>query len=56
MVITFRRLVAVIGLLATPLSTHAQEMTEADYIAALEAELPGTLMNNPVSPDWEVFW
>lgn len=52
---TFRRLVAVLGFLTASLLAHAQEMTEAEYIAALEAELPGTLMNNPVSPDWDIY-
>lgn len=32
----------------------AQEMSEEDYLAVLEAELPGTLMNNPIAPDWYV--
>ena len=33
----------------------AQEMTVEEYLAALEAELPGTLVNNPVIPEWTVF-
>lgn len=30
----------------------AQEMTEAEYLAALEESLPGTLVNNPLNVQW----
>jgi hypothetical protein len=39
----------------SPAPAAAQEMSEAEYLAALEAELPGTLMNNPVSPQWDIY-
>ncbi|RFB04316.1 carbohydrate binding domain-containing protein [Parvularcula marina] len=33
----------------------AQEMTEEEYLAALEEALPGKLMNNPLDPQWQVY-
>lgn len=35
-------------------SAAAQEMSEEEYLAALEDSLPGTLLNNPLNPEWTV--
>ncbi len=51
----FRHLTSMLAALLLGLgAATAQEMSEADYLAMLEAELPGTLMNNPIVPDWYV--
>ena len=44
-------LTAILGLA----HAFAQEMTEEEYLAALEEALPGTLMNNPLDPAWQTF-
>lgn len=33
----------------------AQQMSEEEYLAQLEEALPGTLMNNPLNPEWQVY-
>lgn len=43
------------GLSAPALAAPAEELTEAEALAALEAELPGTLMNNPIAVGWQTF-
>lgn len=47
-------LVAILALGPAPLAYAVPEveLTEAEALAALEAELPGTLMNNPIAVGW----
>lgn len=44
-----------LGLLPPALAAPAKELSEAEALAALEAELPGTLMNNPIAVGWKKF-
>lgn len=46
---TFALLLALLAGFAPAL---AQDQTEAEYLAALEEALPGTLMNNPLDAQW----
>lgn len=48
---------ALCGLLLIAPATAQQDVTpeEAEYIAALEAELPGSLVNNPLAPNFQTF-
>jgi hypothetical protein len=47
--------VLAVGLTAPAVAAPEQELTEAEALAALEAELPGTLMNNPIAVGWQTF-
>lgn len=47
-----RMLAALLALLAASTPASAQDQSEAEYLAALEEALPGTLMNNPLNAQW----
>jgi hypothetical protein len=47
-----RNFAILLAVLAASAPAFAQDQTEAEYLAALEAALPGTLMNNPLDAQW----